>query len=1350
MAILHNVKNRFLAVALISCSYILGNVTLPANADESSNLDLYNLSCADFLANPSPEPAIDTSRTTGTALPIDVNVAHNSDQEQLIDSNSSIQVAEILIRGSLSELGDIVRQAIQTQAGELVSLAQLGTDRQALLDTGYFSHVQVTQEETSDGIRVNFIVQPYPELTNVQIDISELTSPHFTLLAKDTIPLLLASEYCNKVINVNQLRNSLQQHNLFLDQGLIDQNRDQQLSQDEIDDDPYVSTDELILKGIHDDGTVILEATGRVIEDIQIYTRDSTDEEIEVPDIDWSQSIIQALEIERGSRFSEIGQKIPDEIRSLTPYKNINIYIKYGENPGQIILILLLQKKWSSADIAYNQAEELQNQGTSLSLREAVTKYEDSFNLFQESNQAAQTGQTDNLSPSSSYAEFLELLREKIAEYNRIHIIGQENSTSDTYLSPDGISSLDISQAISFFSGSSLSCNGQFLDCNRTITNPLIRIAEIYNQLGEFWQSLNYYDQALSILQASNQQDKVGELQIRVADIYATLGQSDQANVYNTQALSSQLARLSRLSSIDQVRNNQTEEINPDTNSLVIWEDMAQHALSEGDLEPAASYLRMAGVTARHTNPQDAIQHLNQARQLFNQVGNKAGEAVILIYLSGIYDRVGQEIQAVESYEQALTLFEDIDYQISPKDFVSFRVSPEATRGDVLASIAELSQKLNQPQQAVDFLKRALVAYSTVPLGQTEAALLRQIAWIYHEQLEEPKLALEYLEHAREISRVQEDKHGEIEALVLASWIYLKSLNQPQQAIEYLEQSLQIAQSVGDLSGEATALTFEAVVLNQLGDRSQPLEYINRALILLETTGDRSAQVEALTFKGAFLAEQGNLDEAIAALGQATNILESFRGDIKVEDLASSFIGQQIDVYDSLIQLLWETERYPEAFDVMEQSRARAFLSQLANGKIDLRSQTDTRLLEHERLLKSEITRLNQQLLELRSIPLDRRDAERIAGVENQLGQAQQNYETVLTDIRVQSPAVASLVNPQVLSLKDIQQQISPDTTLVEYYVSEDRVLAFVITRDSMTPVVLNVGQQELAEQITLFRDFNDPNDPNSAELQQLYQWLIDPLKSHLTTTNLIVVPHGVLHYLPFSALKNGDRYLGDDYVISLLPSANTLSYLPQQHDSSQNTLLALGNPATPEAVPTLLNANDEVEAIANLFGTHALIGPSATEGAIWSDANEVSILHVAAHGEYNPVNPLFSTLYLAPDDQYDGRLEVHEIYGLDLSQATNLVVLSACQTNIGELSQGDEVVGLSRAFIYTGVPNIISSLWDVDDGPTSKLMSEFYTHLKDGMSAAEALQQAQQAIREDYPHPYFWAAFSITGSTKR
>jgi CHAT domain-containing protein len=293
----------------------------------------------------------------------------------------------------------------------------------------------------------------------------------------------------------------------------------------------------------------------------------------------------------------------------------------------------------------------------------------------------------------------------------------------------------------------------------------------------------------------------------------------------------------------------------------------------------------------------------------------------------------------------------------------------------------------------------------------------------------------------------------------------------------------------------------------------------------------------------------------------------------------------------------------------------------------------------------------------------------------------------------------------------------------------------------------VDASRDNLSQVIQDFRNFASLDDPHPASLRQLHKWLISPLKDKLKTPVIGLIPHGTLHYVPFAALTDGANYLGEEYMIFTLPSTSTLRFIQEKPKPQANTILAIGNPTISEpGLPPLQFAQKEVQDIATLFGTQSLTGDSATESALRSQAGNADIVHLAAHGQYNAANPLFSVIYLAEDDQEDGRLEVTEIYNLDLTAATDLVVLSACETQMGAVSAGDEVIGMTRAFLYAGTPTVIASLWKVDDEVTTLLMEHFYKHLQEGMGKAQALQQAQNEVRAQHPHPYYWAAFVLTG----
>ena len=410
---------------------------------------------------------------------------------------------------------------------------------------------------------------------------------------------------------------------------------------------------------------------------------------------------------------------------------------------------------------------------------------------------------------------------------------------------------------------------------------------------------------------------------------------------------------------------------------------------------------------------------------------------------------------------------------------------------------------------------------------------------------------------------------------------------------------------------------------------------------------------------------------------------------------------------------------------------------------------------------------LRQQIVTLTKQENESLDEAKTAALKKELNAKQKeltaklaDYDVLFRELQSQNPEFASLKSAEVPELKEIQAQLDSETTLVEYYTTQDRAFAFVITKSSFKSIPLpNASQANLDNRIAVFSNNRKPkkdemdNSEAQLALKELHQWLIAPVQAHLKTRKLVVVPHGILHTLPFAALTDGNRYLNEDYALSTLPSASILQFLKGKRKPNANTILALGEPEIAEPLKDLPFAKPEVEAIAGLYKTTPLLGKNATEQAIWQKSGNVGILHLAAHGEYNPSNPLFSTIYLAgnrqtaTDSHSDGRLEAREVYDLDL-KATNLVVLSACETQKGKRSTGDEVVGFSRAFIYAGTPSIIATLWSVDDEASGLLMQKFYKHLKGGMEKAEALRQAQIEIRTDpkYRHPYYWAAFTLTG----
>lgn len=732
---------------------------------------------------------------------------------------------------------------------------------------------------------------------------------------------------------------------------------------------------------------------------------------------------------------------------------------------------------------------------------------------------------------------------------------------------------------------------------------------------------------------------------------------------------------------------------------------------------------------------EQALNAFEKVLTTHRKVGSKASEGVSLINIGNVYYQRGQYQQALQTYFDALAIHKEVGNR-----------QEEAI---ALGSIGLTHATLGQYDSAQDYLQQVLVVADEINEPSLKGPTFSNMGVIYL-SLRKYDDALESFLQALPILQQSNDRSAEGGTFSNIGDVYI-AMGQYELALDYYQEALVISKDVGTQAREGAALTGIGLVHQNLGQFEEALDSYQQALIITQKIEDRPAQMVTLNNIGEVYAQQGDITKAITFYQQAVDLIESIQNDLKVEEFKASFAGEMVVVYEDLVDLLWAEGRFEEAFNYVERARARAFLDQFANGVVDYRAGSEAALLEREQILRGQVTTNRAQLFALLNRPANEWDKEAIAMTEAELEEAEQKYSRFLGELKVQSPEAASLVGVDVASLAEIQSLLDAETALVEYFVLEERTLAFVITKDSKQSVTLDVSREKLAETINNFRtlDFAVLGDAHSANLQQLHTWLITPLQAHLTTSKLVIVPHRVLHYLPFTALTNGERYLSDDYALSVLPSANVLRFLPEKRKPNADTILALGNPTieTP-LLQSLSYAAQEAETVAALYGKEAKVGASATESMVWSQAGQNGILHLAAHGQYNSHNPLFSTIHLASDEQNDGRLEVHEIYGLDLTQATDLVVLSACQTQTGEVSGGDEVVALNRAFLYAGTPTVIASLWNVDDKATGLFMERFYIHLRAGKGKADALRQAQLDLRADetYGHPYYWAGFTLVG----
>jgi CHAT domain-containing protein len=494
----------------------------------------------------------------------------------------------------------------------------------------------------------------------------------------------------------------------------------------------------------------------------------------------------------------------------------------------------------------------------------------------------------------------------------------------------------------------------------------------------------------------------------------------------------------------------------------------------------------------------------------------------------------------------------------------------------------------------------------------------------------------------------------------------------------------------------------------------------------------------------------GRLDRAYDAYRRARQFLETLRGSLRGEELKIAFMKNKLEVYEGLVELALEKggERAAEdAFTYVEQARSRSLQELLlrdptpvpagAAGKGELLGRVDD--------LRDELNWYYHRI-ETEQLAAEERTAERLHRLRAQVKTREDELLRVLRELPPADSEPLELLSPVSLPLAAIREALPEDAALVEYFRVRDRLLAFVVTRESLdvVPVARLSTVQDLVRLLRFQlswarRSVSEASRRASLEateshLQELYAELVAPLRARLDRGHLVFVPHDLLHYVPFHALHDGKAHLIDSYSISYAPSA-TIFTLCQQRASAGRGALVLG---VPEAETPFIA--DEVRAVAACLPEAELhVGAEATASLLRAEGEGRRFVHVAAHGFFRPDNPMFSGIRLGSGTY----LTLYDLYNLKLP--AELVVLSACVSGVSVVAVGDELLGLARGLFRAGAASLLLTLWEVPDESTAAFMTAFYGRIGSASRAA-AVRQAMLEVRERHPHPVHWAPFVLTG----
>jgi CHAT domain-containing protein/predicted negative regulator of RcsB-dependent stress response len=574
------------------------------------------------------------------------------------------------------------------------------------------------------------------------------------------------------------------------------------------------------------------------------------------------------------------------------------------------------------------------------------------------------------------------------------------------------------------------------------------------------------------------------------------------------------------------------------------------------------------------------------------------------------------------------------------------------------------------------------------------------------------------------------------------------------EARRHCSEALEAFRSLKLTSKSVVALLLLARIGLRTDDVDQALQYANDALEKLSQLQLPLLKYQTHLLLGDIHTAKGDSESAYASYQIARQALETLRSSLRGEELKIAFIQNRLEVYENLVVLCLSKKADPaaaeEALSYVEQARSRSLMDLFVRPAPAHSDATpgQSELVRTIRDLREELNYYYSRIEREQLLP-EQPSPERLSALQEQASQREKELVETLQNATEVDAADAGLQMPSHLPIATIRAAIPSDTLLVEYFRVRDRIVAFVLGRDTLeiVPVTLKARVENLLRllqfQLSKFR--LNPEylaavqdsllQSTQAHLKELYNELIAPFAAHLHASHLVFIPHGLLHYVPFHALFDGSKHIIERHTVSYSPSASIYALGQGRTANSSGASLIFGVPD--RQAPAIL---EEVQALSSILNRAELfIGEDASENVLRTKGPASQVIHIATHGRFRQDNPMFSAIRLG-----DTFLSLFDLYQLRLP--VELITLSGCSTGLNVVAAGDELLGLARGLLHAGAQSLMLSLWDVHDKSTAEFMKAFYRSLQQGIPKARALQTAMLDLKSRYPHCYQWAPFVLMG----
>lgn len=855
-----------------------------------------------------------------------------------------------------------------------------------------------------------------------------------------------------------------------------------------------------------------------------------------------------------------------------------------------------------------------------------------------------------------------------------------------------------------------------------------LRLKGLNRSQGKFTEAENYIRKALDIYTRTNRTKEVAYTLVEMGnDASYVYGDNVKAVklLDEAQIISDTLNDVSLKAYLLEVRSNVMAEAGEFQKALELGhKSLELYRNTNNEWGLAGAYIDLGNVYKQLSEYDKSLRYQMASDSLYRKVNSEYNRLAPLANIGTVYTAQGDYQKGLEYYQKSYEIMKKAgDYN---ENF-----------GIVHNLIGESYFYLNDYKQADTWLRQALVVFDKVGAPRPKTEALSVIGRL----------------------KIEEKKYDEAG----------RYLNEGVKAAK--EKSLRV-DYITNLS-----LLGQLEVLQKNYTKAKPI--LEESIKASREMNKYNTLWESLYWLGMLYKENKQLPQSRDYLKEAVTIIEKIRNKVTGGEEARKLFSSDkniLKVYEALVDVLLQLGETELAMGYLQKNNEDNLKAKFKSIDVKFEDAGKSKIVEQERNMKARLDGIELQIANEKALPAGQQSKERLKNLDGTKTIAEGDYLKFVNQQVNVRPELTKYFNNSVqpVEFRREKKNIPEDMALLSYLPGEHQLYIFVATRDTVIAKIVNVGREELGRNVSAMLNvarnqmgsFGKLDISRQAEhrqelvyqvkqkdkamvpFEEMYQHLIAPAAAEIASKKRLgIIATGVLNYIPFQllgkTLATGEfNLLASQFAVFYVSSVNILRLTDAEKTIK---IIAFGNPDN-----TLPSTEKEVAEIKKLYpGSAVFLNDQATEEKVKTAGEEFTVMHFATHGnlDYEDFTQSFLTMAQSKDTDGDGKLTLEELWGMEVMNHLDIVVLSACQTAVTKGSAENSPVSPASGFLQNGVKSVVATLWKVDDEATAILMAEFYKNMRT-MATLDALREAQVTLSRNpkFQHPYYWAGAILLG----